>query len=484
MEKSNKDKTGKNFNKKSNKKQPFQADWFPTFNMQNLYLSKGDISMENLGFAFDWEENIDAVALEKSVFDLEQHFDNTRLYFKQESQSWLQKIAPPEKKATSLSFIDLTQINAKQFESTWRSTCAAITESFDINTPALFRVIVFWSPDGLPTRLAIMLNHLISDGYSMVVMLNYLYNRYSCYLEGKEHSEKTTHYSIAAYCKLIDKCLNEPFLKQKLQHWLDKKIWSQPKIGFDKQTVCGVYNKQHRPKHYEMKNYTKKNLYFDKNQTTKLTKALQLKSGLDLENGILLIIVHSLAQQYGPGFLPVWITDSARDLDNKNNTVMMNLCGLIATHVIVGFSVNPELDINVWLNQTKEVLAQVRGNTSQFSAVYYNNLPTNQLEPNELEYIKQIDHPEIIFNFVRLSYTKQQLSKLIPLEGTQSQNGREYYGISFSSELYLNELVLIIRYNRLFYTEAFIDHLAHEITGLITSVSELPTKKKRVLEII
>lgn len=446
------------------------AGWFPTFNMQNSYLSKGDISMENVGFAIDLQDGINEEALRKATFDLEKKFDTCRLHFKKGQQGWMQKIAPLGKQCSLLTFIDNTEIEAQSFEALWRLNCAQITESFDVELPQLVKIIVFRTPDELPDRLAVMFNHLVTDGYSLGGMLGFLYNNYHAYLEKRPIRDTLATHSIKSYYELIGQYLNESQLRDKVDYWLNKELWSQPKQSLYSTPPPIPYNKNKRSSHYEMQHFHKKKITLDKTHATQLTQTLMSNYKLDLDNGIILIVMYSLAQQLGAGFFPAWVTDSARHSDS-NDEFLSQGCGLIATNTILGFKIDPKITLQTWLISDGEQLIKARQNTAYFSAIYHNNLTTEQITKNELAYIRDIQHPEILFNFVRAGFTTQQVNKLIPLEGTESQYGREYYGIQVLSELYLNELIITIRYNNLLCDENMINQLLLSIENSLSSIT-------------
>jgi len=454
-----------------NKSSPQSKDtWFPTFNFQNLFLSKGHASMEILGFSVNLDQTINVEMFKESAFDVEKRFDASRLSFKKTDTGWVQKIHPCGSKTSLLSIIDLSNIEAKYFESRWEEECSRIAKSFNLTEPSLLKMVLFRSPEGVKDRFTLMANHMISDGYSILSIFTFLQGQYHDYLNSCAVPQRSTDHSVYDYLNVIQNFLKDEQLNDKLQHWLNRKTWSQKRVGFDKSTICDKYLPMNRPDEYKAKNYSSLVIEFDKTQTSAITNTLHKHHQLDLYKGFTLTIVHALAQQYGPGFFPIWINDNGRL--GFTQPLTANIAGFLAFIFIVGLPINPNIDLHTWLAQAKLIINEAQENANYFAAAYYNDFAKHHLTEKDLHHIQQLEHPECIFNFFRSNMTREETKAIIPLsEGTRSGENKEYNSLYFCCTLNATEMTINIIYNHLLYDQSFIDTLKNDIKRLFTSLA-------------
>jgi len=466
-------------NENTNTSEP-QGCWFPTFNFQNLYLSKGYASMEILGYAVDLDQALHLDAFRKAIFDLEKRFDASRLYFKKTDTGWLQKIHPYGTQTSLFSIIDVSDTEPNKFESLWKTECGQLARSFDLAQPSLLKIVLFRSPENVKNRLTIMVNHLISDGYSMLAMFSYLQEQYHDYLNDSAIPETSANYSIYDYLNVIQQFLKSEKLQDKLQHWLNRKTWSQKRVGFDKKTICDHYIPMDRPDEYATKNFSSLIIEFDKAQTSAVVNTLLERHQLDLEQGFMLIVVHALAQQYGAGFFPVWVHDNGRL--NFTQALTANVAGFLSFIFMAGLRVNPELDLHTWLTQAKPIIDHTKENANYFAAAYYNNFAANYLIEEDLNHIQQLEHPECMFNFIRNHMTREETKKMIPLENTECGENKQYYSLYFCCNLDVDKMSINITYNHAIYNQTFLDTLQNDIKALFSTLVSENTKNDTLIQ--
>lgn len=157
---------------------------------------------------------IDPELIQKAWQHLLIHHDALRLRFVAEESNWQQQIAPPD-----------GEIPFSQVVSTLSATeqTQAITEqqaSLNFSTGLLVRIALFNLGDKQPSRLLIVMHHLVVDGVSWRILLEDLQTAYQQLSRGENVNlpPKTTSYK--QWAEKLKEYAQSNVLQKELEYWL------------------------------------------------------------------------------------------------------------------------------------------------------------------------------------------------------------------------------------------------------------------------
>src|SRR5262245_13617362 len=174
-------------------------------------------SAYNMPAAFRLQGRLDARALERSLAELVRRHENLRTRFETIDGEGAQVIDPPG--AFRLEVVDLSQLPEQEREAeALRRRQAEIEQPFDLTRGPLFRVSLLrlGSEDHL---LLMTMHHIISDGWSIGIMIRELGALYAGFIEGRPARLPELEAQYADYAVWQREWLSGEVLEKQLSYW-------------------------------------------------------------------------------------------------------------------------------------------------------------------------------------------------------------------------------------------------------------------------
>nr|WP_318781268.1 non-ribosomal peptide synthetase [Amazonocrinis nigriterrae] len=164
----------------------------------------------------EWQPEL----LEQVVQYLLSHHDALRLRFVKSDSDW-QQIHAVDADNSAFSWVDLSRLPATEQTSAIESTAAELQASLNLSEN-LVRVAFFWLGINQPSRLLIVIHHLVVDGVSWRILLEDLQTAYQQLSHGKalQLSPKTT--SFQDWSQKLTEYAQSQVLKSELAYWLSE----------------------------------------------------------------------------------------------------------------------------------------------------------------------------------------------------------------------------------------------------------------------
>ena len=159
--------------------------------------------------------------LKQAVQQLWLHHDALRLYFLQEEKVWQQFNAGTEAKI-AITEIDLSNLSAEEQGSAIEEHGNALHSSLNLTKGGLMRVAFFNLGVDCPSRLLIIIHHLLVDNLSWEILRQDLATSYNqlCHNQAIQLPPKTT--SWQNWAKELVACATSDILEQEARDWLSR----------------------------------------------------------------------------------------------------------------------------------------------------------------------------------------------------------------------------------------------------------------------
>src|SRR5262245_37186760 len=177
-------------------------------------------SAYNMPAAFRLQGRLDARALERSLAELVRRHENLRTRFETIDGEGAQVIDPPG--AFRLEVVDLSQLPEQEREAeALRRRQAEIEQPFDLTRGPLFRVSLLrlGSEDHL---LLMTMHHIISDGWSIGIMIRELGALYAGFIQGRPARLPELKAQYADYAVWQREWLSGVVVEKQLEYWKEK----------------------------------------------------------------------------------------------------------------------------------------------------------------------------------------------------------------------------------------------------------------------
>src|ERR1039457_2962798 len=182
----------------------------------------------NMVRAFRLEGPLDLPALEKALAEIGGRHDNLRASFPVSGGDPVQAIAPEY--ASVLSFVDLREVPEDRREATLDvSLGEANGRRFDLERGPLWSVRVI-SLAGNCHVLHLAIHHIVSDDWSVQVLLRELSARYRTFLTGRQDAVPELAVQYADYAHWQRRWLAGERLTQQLDYWLEQLRGAAPLV--------------------------------------------------------------------------------------------------------------------------------------------------------------------------------------------------------------------------------------------------------------
>jgi fengycin family lipopeptide synthetase B len=191
---------------------------------------------QNLPAAHHWNQavllelgQIDPALIERAWQQMLIHHDALRLRFVAEESNWQQQIVPPDGEIP-FSQVDFSTLTVTEQTQAISATATELQASLNLSTGPLVRIALFNLGDKQPSRLLIVMHHLVVDGVSWRILLEDLQTAYQQLSRGENLSfpAKTTSYK--QWAEQLREYAQSNLLHKELEYWLaiGKKVAQLP----------------------------------------------------------------------------------------------------------------------------------------------------------------------------------------------------------------------------------------------------------------
>ncbi|WPB76076.1 amino acid adenylation domain-containing protein [Archangium violaceum] len=171
----------------------------------------------NIPVTVRMEGQLDVPALERSFEELVQRHESLRTVFREEQGQPVQVIAPEAR--LPLTVVDLRELPAGEREAEVRRQVEAeVRRPFDLKTGPLLRPLLLRQDEQLHV-LMLTMHHVVSDGWSMGVLVREMAALYEAHVQGKASPLPELPVQYADYAAWQRDWLQGEVLTQQLDHW-------------------------------------------------------------------------------------------------------------------------------------------------------------------------------------------------------------------------------------------------------------------------
>ncbi|MCW3466338.1 non-ribosomal peptide synthetase [Chitinophaga nivalis] len=175
------------------------------YNMSGVYVFEGDLRQEALEFAFD---------------RLIERHENLRTVFREDaSEEIRQFILPAERIGFTLEYTDLRQLEHRDKKAKQLVQAAAL-RPFNLATGPLLRAGLYQVADN-KWIFGHVMHHIISDGWSMGILIRELLELYNAHMQGKPDPLTPLHIQYKDYAAWHREALSGEMLAAHEAYWLD-----------------------------------------------------------------------------------------------------------------------------------------------------------------------------------------------------------------------------------------------------------------------
>ncbi|MEL4898617.1 amino acid adenylation domain-containing protein [Crocosphaera sp. Alani8] len=186
----------------------------------------------NQAVLLEVEENINIEYLEQSFKHLLLHHDGLRLIFKTEDNVWTQTYSPPSE-FTPFEVVDLSNISSSEQTEKLQEKINECQRSLNLSEGPIMRATLLHLGNNQPSRLLIVIHHLVVDGVSWRILLQDFGIVYQQLKQGQkiELPLKTT--SFQKWGENLKIYAQSEELKSELDYWLGQVPINNQSIPID-----------------------------------------------------------------------------------------------------------------------------------------------------------------------------------------------------------------------------------------------------------
>lgn len=163
------------------------------------------------------QQTLDPVLVEKVVRQLLVHHDALRLRFVRKGSGWHQFIAAPDEEVP-FSCIDLSVLPEKHQSPAIEAASVELQACMDLSRSPL-QIALFDLGADRPSRLLIIVHHLVTDGYSQQILLHDLETAYRRLSRGEETQLPTKTTSYKHWADRLRGYATSSNIRQELVYW-------------------------------------------------------------------------------------------------------------------------------------------------------------------------------------------------------------------------------------------------------------------------
>ncbi|HPI00186.1 MAG TPA: amino acid adenylation domain-containing protein, partial [Chitinophagaceae bacterium] len=176
------------------------------YNMLGVYVLEGNLNIEALQYAFNTV--------------VERH-ESLRTFFVENEQQEIKQIIQPYHETISKIFYQDLRSKADQPQAVREIIHQNCIAPFDLRTAPLIRTALYQTKNN-QWILVYVMHHIISDGWSMEVLINEVLTIYNAYIKKEKNPLVPLHIQYKDYAVWQQQLLHEPSLQSHKQYWLQQ----------------------------------------------------------------------------------------------------------------------------------------------------------------------------------------------------------------------------------------------------------------------
>lgn len=365
--------------------------WFPVFGAQALHLERNvHPSHDMIGGFVDWGQKVEFNALRLAFRDSMNRYDALRLVFRR-YPVWQQRVLERQDE-WQVGLIDHTSVNAAGKTKFLQTTASEIIRSFDIEAHASVRLVLFKDDHAGTDKILLLVNHLVADGYGLMLLMNYLRTRYDEYvLSGSRHIYGIdVAPSIAAYAEwLRERALSDRLLTR-LEHWSRSAKTQRLRLRKNSRAPS--------PELYEVQRTGHVYGSIDKEVVKAFSDIVEERHAMQLADAFPLVFLYCVSKTVGSGLFPICLINHGRDCA-ESNLDLSETVGFLAIHLPINIHLNKYMALDPWLSRAKREMFEARAHAHDFCAAYFGDNPVDDHCLAEIAELRRSEFPEISFNF-------------------------------------------------------------------------------------
>jgi amino acid adenylation domain-containing protein/non-ribosomal peptide synthase protein (TIGR01720 family) len=403
------------------------------------------------------ERPLDRDLLLQTLQHLLAHHDMLRARFVATQQGWQQTIVAPDEVSPCLSVYDFSALPAERHNESTLRLALELQDSFNLSAPPLIKAAYLNLGSQLPARVLIGVHHLVTDGFSMDVILKDIQSIYMQLSVGQPVSlpPKTTAFktyteNILHYARTI--------AMRELDYWLHLP-WEQVKpLPMD------------RPENRMQDTYAHMQfapMELGVADTQALLHVIKAQASAHVQMTEFLLAALALAFKQWRDIDVLWITFSvtgrSAPLDQLDLSRTVGWIGTTAHYLLDIGNVDPAAALNVIGQQ----ISATPGAGLGYELLTY--LVDDPESAEEVEPVLVVPKTHALFNYVgdMFSSTQDQLLALRPVPGLSIQgatmrewNDQRFHPLQIDGMIGENGLVLRFFYGPVVFHQATIEALA------------------------
>jgi amino acid adenylation domain-containing protein/non-ribosomal peptide synthase protein (TIGR01720 family) len=186
-------------------------NWFFAQNLPNPHHWNQSVLLEV-------RQYLDLEILEQVIKQLLQHHDALRLRFQQTENGWQQVNAAPDE-IVPVTRLDLSDKPDAEQEKAIISIATELQTSLNLSNGPLIRVAYFDQGNDKPSRLLIIIHHLVVDGVSWRILLEDLQTAYQQLSQGEEIQLPAKTTAFKQWAEKLSEYAQAPELQSELKYW-------------------------------------------------------------------------------------------------------------------------------------------------------------------------------------------------------------------------------------------------------------------------
>jgi non-ribosomal peptide synthase protein (TIGR01720 family) len=400
---------------------------------------------------------INSALLEQTVRRLLEHHDALRLRFVQEESGWQQLITGAEE-TIPFSILDLSVLPEIKQQTAIETVANELQTSLNFSDGPMMRVALFNLGTHQPSRLLLVIHHLVIDVTSWRILLEDIQTAYHQVSQGKgiQFPPKTS--SFKQWAEQLQEYAYSPELQQELNYWLtESRRWVSPLPVDYTQGLNTVGSAQ----------TVSVNLSIEETQA--LLQEVLVTYRLRTEDVLLTALAHTFAQWTGERTLRVDVEGNGREVIFPNIDLSWTV-GWFTTLYPVSLNLEETCDPAASLKAVKEQLRHISNEGIGYGVMRY--LSKNAAIPENLQFLPQA---EVSFLYLgQFEETLPESSLFAPaLESTgllQSPRANRSYLLEVTGFVSGNQLYLDWKYSENVHQRATVEKLALDCVTALRSL--------------
>ncbi|GCF10053.1 non-ribosomal peptide synthetase/type I polyketide synthase [Dictyobacter arantiisoli] len=347
---------------------------------------------QNLSVPDHWNQSVllqvlqplETDLLEQAVAYLLEHHDALRMRFTHTPSGWQAMINGLDKKTIPFSSVDLADCPEEKQREELERIATEVQGSLNLLYGPLLRVVLIKFASGQPSRLLIVIHHLVIDGLSWRILLEDLHTAYIRLAHGDavQLPPKTT--SFKAWAEKLEAYAQTSIPDAEKTYWLDTRYQKAMPLPVDNQAGRNITATAHTI-----------SLILDAEETNALLHKIPQKShGIQIDIVLLTALLQGFAQWTGQQALLIDLEGHGRE-EILSGVDLSRAVGWFTTHFPICFEMVKGQSPQEQLQMVKEVLQSIPNR-----GIGYGLLRYLHQDERVLSQLKAYPQPQICFNYL------------------------------------------------------------------------------------